>query len=77
MAPIALVIIIPLYLLPSIIAAFRRHELFIMILGINILLGWTLVGWVISLVMALEVYTDTTGLYASSHMHLCHLYGYG
>jgi len=54
MAPIALVIIIPLYLLPSIIAAFRRHELFLIILGVNILLGWTLVGWVISLIMAFK-----------------------
>ena len=40
------------YLLPSIIAAFRRHHNTAAILALNVLLGWTVLGWVVSLVWA-------------------------
>jgi hypothetical protein len=42
-----------LYLLPSIIAYKRRHRQFIAILALNVLLGWTLLGWVGAFVWAL------------------------
>jgi len=40
------------YLLPSIIAAFRRQHNTAAILALNVLLGWTVLGWVVSLVWA-------------------------
>lgn len=37
------------YLLPSLIAAFRNHTSGGGILVINVLLGWTILGWIIAL----------------------------
>lgn len=39
--------------LPSIIAFARRHHNRIAILVLNVLLGWTLIGWVLALVWSL------------------------
>lgn len=47
----ALAIII--YLLPALVAGCRGHQNRIAIGALNILLGWTFVGWVIALVWAL------------------------
>jgi len=44
---------IGLYFLPAIIAAVRHTHNSTAILLINIFLGWTFVGWVVALVMAL------------------------
>lgn len=41
-----------LYELPAIVAYRRNHRLFVAILISNILLGWTLLGWVGALVLA-------------------------
>jgi hypothetical protein len=43
-----------LYFLPTIIAFARNKRDVISILVLNLLLGWTLIGWVISLVWALK-----------------------
>jgi Superinfection immunity protein len=45
------------YLLPSIIALVRRRRVSSVgrVVIINVLLGWTLVGWVIALAMAFRV----------------------
>lgn len=43
-----------LYFLPTIIAFARSKRDVISILALNFLLGWTLIGWVISLVWALK-----------------------
>ena len=51
------VIIIGLYLLPYLIANHRKHRNGKSILMLNIFLGWTFIGWVISLVWA---FTDNT-----------------
>ena len=48
---ISLVIVIPLYFVPAIVA-YRKRQ-FIPILVLNLLLGWTLIGWVGALVWAL------------------------
>ncbi|MBO4432813.1 MAG: superinfection immunity protein [Clostridia bacterium] len=41
---------VPLYPLPLVIAFSRRHTNKVSILLLNLLLGWTFVGWVIALV---------------------------
>lgn len=48
-----LLIIIPIlfYFLPSFIA--RKHKQFTAIFVLNLLLGWTIIGWVGSLIWAL------------------------
>lgn len=48
-----IVIGIALYILPSIIAATRSEKVNVgSIVVINLLLGWTVIGWIISLAMA-------------------------
>jgi len=42
-----------LYLLPTIIAAIRRSKSTVGIILVNILAGWTFIGWIISLVWSL------------------------
>jgi hypothetical protein len=46
-------IALTLYVLPTIIAAVRRHRSILGILLVNILTGWTFIGWVIALVWSL------------------------
>jgi hypothetical protein len=46
-----------LYLLPTCVAANRKHNNEGAILALNLFLGWTLLGWVAALVWAL---TDNT-----------------
>ncbi len=41
------------YLLPTLIAGVRLRDNTMAIFALNLLLGWTLIGWVISLVWAL------------------------
>ncbi|MEI7532479.1 MAG: superinfection immunity protein [Betaproteobacteria bacterium] len=48
-------IFLPIYFLPSIIAKMRGKKNFIAILVLNIFLGGTGVGWVIALVWALII----------------------
>jgi len=43
------------YFLPSIIAAARSKRDLVSIFVLNLLLGWTAIGWVIALVWALTV----------------------
>jgi len=43
------------YFLPTIVAAVRASSRFGWVLLVNFLLGWSLVGWVVALVMALAV----------------------
>jgi hypothetical protein len=52
-----IIIAIGVYLLPTLVAANRKHNNEGAILALNIFLGWTFVGWVIALVWAL---TDNT-----------------
>lgn len=51
------VVLIGLYLLPSLVAAGRKHKNEGAIVALNLLLGWTLLGWIAALVWAL---TDNT-----------------
>ena len=66
---IFLLIIFPLavYLIPTIIALIRRQSNMVAIILIDILAGWTLVGWIIALVLSVttprekSTATDSTG----------------
>lgn len=40
------------YFMPSFIAKLRKHPNFSGILIVNLLIGWTGIGWIIALVMA-------------------------
>jgi len=44
---------IVLYLLPSILALIRRKKSILGIILVNVLTGWTGIGWIISLIWAL------------------------
>jgi hypothetical protein len=50
--PAAVVIAAALYLAPSLVAYKRAHHQLGAIAVINVLLGWTVVGWVVALAMA-------------------------
>lgn len=47
-------VLLVLYVLPTIIAAWRDHRNGVAILIINVFLGWTLVGWVVALEWACD-----------------------
>lgn len=42
--------IVVLYFLPSLVAFLRQHKNKLAIFLLNLLLGWTILGWVVSLV---------------------------
>lgn len=46
---IVLFLLVALYCLPLIIAAIRNHENAVAIAVLNIVAGWTFVGWVVAL----------------------------
>ena len=47
-----LVIVLPIYFIPSICASIREHKKFASIMVVNLFLGWTFIGWVIALAWA-------------------------
>jgi hypothetical protein len=47
------VVIIGLYMLPTVVAWQRSHHQTMAIGAVNLLLGWTLLGWIVALVWAL------------------------
>jgi hypothetical protein len=49
-------IVLALYFLPWIIANHRHHPQQTPIFALNLLLGWTLIGWVIAIVWALTAF---------------------
>ncbi len=44
------VLVFTVYFLPTLIAFLRRHKNKLAIFLLNLLLGWTVLGWVVSLV---------------------------
>jgi hypothetical protein len=52
MGAILLVLLIAFYFLPTIVACCRDHRQVAAISIINVFLGWTLAGWVVSLAWA-------------------------
>lgn len=51
---VLLLIAFPVYFLPSIIAGYRRKSNVSAIIMLNLFLGWTVLGWIISCVWALS-----------------------
>lgn len=48
-----MVVLLVLYFVPTILAVNRDHPNMATICGLNILTGWTLIGWVVTLVWSL------------------------
>ena len=48
--------LIAMYWLPTIIAVVRRTPSALGVAALNFFLGWTIVGWIIALVIALAAY---------------------
>ncbi len=48
-----IIVIIVLYFLPSLVAYFRQHRNIPAIFVLNLLLGWSVLGWVGSLIWSL------------------------
>lgn len=46
-----------LYLVPTVIASMRRHPNAGAIMLLNVLLGWTLLGWVVALVWSVTAFS--------------------
>jgi hypothetical protein len=51
---IGLLLGVPIYFIPAIVAHTSRHKNFTAICALNFFLGWTFLGWVIALVWALK-----------------------
>ena len=50
---VAFVVASAIYAAPSVIATVKRHRRWGLVVALNILLGWTIVGWLLALVIAL------------------------
>lgn len=59
---VTICLILALYLLPSFVAAYRVHHNAVAIIVLNILLGWTVLGWVGALVWACTAVSPVPGL---------------
>jgi hypothetical protein len=64
-----LVIITPIYFLPSILACEKCNYRTVLLL--NIFLGWTIIGWVITLVWGLNTDKDPLRAYRSNTANCC------
>lgn len=51
-----LVVLAGAYFLPSVVAFSRHHHQAGAVFAINLLLGWTLIGWAVALAMALSAH---------------------
>ena len=61
-------LMLALYFLPTIIVLLRRnHSMAAVVLVLNVLLGWTFLGWLIALVLSLVTFS-------SSHQHYYYAY---
>lgn len=61
-----LIVIACAYFLPSIVAAIRHVPNVGSVVVLNLLLGWTLIGWVVSLAMACR--SPHAGIVVQNHM---------
>lgn len=49
-----ILILAAIYFAPSVVAIMRKRDNFAAIFALNFFLGWSLIGWVVSLVWALS-----------------------
>lgn len=52
--PVAVILACAGYFLPFLIADRKKHKKLPAIFGLNLLLGWTVIGWIAALVWALS-----------------------
>ncbi|MBV9511062.1 MAG: superinfection immunity protein [Caulobacteraceae bacterium] len=50
---ILLLVMAAMYFMPTIIAFLRKHRQTAAIAAVNVLLGWTVVGWIVSFIWSL------------------------
>jgi Superinfection immunity protein len=50
---LVMVLLSAAYFIPSVVAFLRAHRSKVAILTLNILLGWSVIGWIVALVWAL------------------------
>lgn len=53
-------LLIDLYMAPTIVAALRRHPHLLHVAVVNVLTGWTIVGWIVAIVMAASHVSEAT-----------------
>ena len=58
---IGLVLVLAVYCLPALLAWRRRHPLRQRILIANVLFGWTVIGWLVCLAVALDLRPSRIG----------------
>jgi len=58
-------IVLVVYPVPSFVAALRRHNAALNIMIINLWLGWTIIGWIVSLIWACDLDVEPTAGYGS------------
>ncbi|MCX5667381.1 MAG: superinfection immunity protein [Candidatus Omnitrophica bacterium] len=51
---LAIVLIFAFYFLPTLVAFLKQHKNKLAIFLLNLLLGWTVLGWVVSLVWSVS-----------------------
>ncbi len=56
-----LIVIVAAYFLPTIIAAIRNHHQVNPIFMLNLLLGWTVLGWIAALIWAVSAVQKADG----------------
>jgi hypothetical protein len=61
-----ILLVVPIYFLPSIVAAMRKQSNTTAIFFLNLFLGWSLIGWVIALVWALKKPETVAAAFVSS-----------
>jgi len=49
---VGIAILVVLYFVPTFIAIARKHHWIVRILAVNLLFGWTMIGWVVALHMS-------------------------
>ena len=53
-------LLVDLYMAPTIAAALRRHPHLLHVGVVNVLTGWTIVGWIVAIVMAASRVSEPT-----------------
>lgn len=65
---ITLTIALGIYFIPSMVAMNRRHKSISAITTVNLLLGWTIIGWLWALIWSLNSNTREGEPTAATHM---------
>lgn len=48
------ILVLLLYFVPSIVAGFRKNKNTLAVFLLDLLLGWTVIGWIVALVWAVK-----------------------